>query len=99
MSKTVWMFPGQGAQKVGMAKDFYENSILARQLFDEADAALDFDLKDTCFEENEQIHLYSIFSSPIPISRTNVYLSAKLFNTCAASPCTNVSVAAASKPS
>ena len=57
MSKTVWMFPGQGAQKVGMAKDFYENSTLARQLFDEADAALDFDLKDTCFEENEQIHL------------------------------------------
>ena len=31
MSKTVWMFPGQGAQKVGMAKDFYENSTLARQ--------------------------------------------------------------------
>lgn len=57
MSKTVWMFPGQGAQKVGMAKDFYENSTLARQLFDEADAALDFNLKDTCFEENEQIHL------------------------------------------
>ena len=44
MSKTVWMFPGQGAQKAGMAKDFYENSTLARQLFDEADAALDFDL-------------------------------------------------------
>lgn len=57
MSKTVWMFPGQGAQKVGMAKDFYENSAFARQLFDEADAALDFDLKSTCFEENEQIHL------------------------------------------
>ena len=41
MSKTVWMFPGQGAQKAGMAKDFYENSALAGQLFDEADAALD----------------------------------------------------------
>ena len=35
MSKTVWMFPGQGAQKVGMAKDFYENSTLARQLFED----------------------------------------------------------------
>ena len=56
MSKTVWMFPGQGAQKAGMAKDFYENSALAGQLFDEADAALDFDLKAICFEENEKIH-------------------------------------------
>lgn len=56
MSKTVWMFPGQGAQKAGMAKDFYENSVLAGQLFDEADAALDFDLKAICFEENEKIH-------------------------------------------
>lgn len=56
MSKTVWMFPGQGAQKAGMAKDFYEKSALARQLFDEADAALDFDLKGTCFAENDKIH-------------------------------------------
>lgn len=57
MSKTVWMFPGQGAQKAGMAKDFYENSPLAKELFDQADAALDFDLRATCFEENEQLHL------------------------------------------
>ena len=40
-----------------MAKDFYENSAYARQLFDEAEAALDFDLKATCFEENEKLHL------------------------------------------
>ena len=55
MRKTVWMFPGQGAQKAGMAKDFYENSALARQLFDEADAALDFDLLATCFAKNDRI--------------------------------------------
>lgn len=55
MRKIVWMFPGQGAQKAGMAKDFYENSALARQLFDEADAALDFDLLATCFAKNDRI--------------------------------------------
>lgn len=42
MSKIVWMFPGQGAQKAGMAKDFYENSTLARQLFDEGGRGIGF---------------------------------------------------------
>ena len=56
MSKTVWMFPGQGAQKAGMAKDFYEKSAAARAVFDEAAEALDFDLKTLCFTEHEDLH-------------------------------------------
>lgn len=56
MSKTVWMFPGQGAQKAGMAKDFYEKSAAARAVFDEAAEALDFDLRTLCFTENEDLH-------------------------------------------
>lgn len=56
MRKTAFIYPGQGAQKAGMGADFYENSVAARRLFDEADRALDFDLKEICFHENEKLN-------------------------------------------
>ena len=40
-----FVFPGQGAQVVGMGKDFYENSELSKNIFDEAAELLDFDVK------------------------------------------------------
>ena len=52
-----YVFPGQGAQVVGMGKDFYENSELSRDIFDEAAKLLDFDVKKVCFEENEAINI------------------------------------------
>ncbi len=57
MSKTVFLYPGQGAQKAGMGKDFYENSALARELYDQASEALGFDMKALCFEENDKLDL------------------------------------------
>lgn len=54
--KTAFLFPGQGAQYVGMAKDFYEKYDECRKIIDEADAAVDFDLKSILFEENELIN-------------------------------------------
>lgn len=45
-----FIFPGQGAQFVGMGKDLYENFSQAREIFDKADAILKFDLKKLCFE-------------------------------------------------
>ena len=36
MSKTAFMFPGQGAQTAGMGKDFYEHSEIAREVIDGA---------------------------------------------------------------
>lgn len=53
MSKIAFLYPGQGAQEVGMAKDFYENSPEARELFDQASELLDLDLRKLCFEEND----------------------------------------------
>lgn len=56
MAKTAFIFPGQGAQYVGMAKDFYEKYQECRKVIDEADELMDFDLKSIMFEENELIN-------------------------------------------
>lgn len=50
MSDVVLLFSGQGAQKVGMGKDFFESSETARSLFEKADDALGFPLSTTMFE-------------------------------------------------
>lgn len=56
MAKTAFIFPGQGAQYVGMAKDFYDGIKECRAVIDEADALMDFDLKKILFEENDLIN-------------------------------------------
>jgi [acyl-carrier-protein] S-malonyltransferase len=48
MSKTTFLFPGQGAQTVGMAKALCESRPAARQLFDRAGHILGYDLFDLC---------------------------------------------------
>lgn len=53
MSKIAFIFPGQGAQKAGMGKDFYEQSETAAKIFDKASELLDIDMKELCFEEND----------------------------------------------
>lgn len=57
MSKIAFIYPGQGAQKAGMGKDFYENSESARAVFDRASEILDLDMKELCFEENDRLDL------------------------------------------
>ena len=53
--KTAWIFPGQGVQNCGMGKDFYEQSALAKELFEQASQLLNLDMKALCFEENEKL--------------------------------------------
>lgn len=55
MSKIAFLYPGQGAQEVGMAKDFYEKSPAAGELFDKASEMLELDLCALCFEENDRL--------------------------------------------
>ena len=55
--KTAFIYPGQGAQKIGMGADFYKNSAAAREIFERASEALDLDMKALCFEENDRLDL------------------------------------------
>ena len=45
-----FVFPGQGAQFVGMGKDLYENNPLAKELFDKANDILGYKITDIMFE-------------------------------------------------
>jgi [acyl-carrier-protein] S-malonyltransferase len=53
MSKTAFLFAGQGAQTVGMGKDLVAQSPLAKGLFDQANQILGYDLAKICFEGPE----------------------------------------------
>lgn len=57
MSKIAFVFPGQGAQKAGMGKDFYDAFDTARHIFEDATDWLSLDMKALCFEENEKLDL------------------------------------------
>jgi [acyl-carrier-protein] S-malonyltransferase len=48
-----YIFPGQGAQFSGMGKELYDNSAIARELFDEADRLLGFEISTLMFEGSE----------------------------------------------
>ena len=54
MSKTAFLFPGQGSQSVGMGKELADNFSVARQVFEEADQALGFSISNLCFEGPEE---------------------------------------------
>jgi [acyl-carrier-protein] S-malonyltransferase len=56
-----FLFPGQGSQSVGMGKDLHDKYPIARQTFEEADAALGYKLSQLCFEGPEdQLRLTEI---------------------------------------
>jgi len=51
-----FIYPGQGSQSIGMGKDFYENSNIAKELFEQASDRLKKDFQKLLFEENDELN-------------------------------------------
>ena len=55
MNKIAMIFAGQGSQAVGMGKDFYDNSDIAKEMFAKASERIGVDFKELIFEENDKL--------------------------------------------
>ncbi len=57
MSKIAFIFPGQGAQTIGMGQDFYQETETGRKIFDKASELLGFSMPELCFEPNDRLNI------------------------------------------
>ena len=55
MKKVAFIFPGQGSQAVGMGRDFFENSDIAKEMIKKASVRLNINFEKLLFEENENL--------------------------------------------
>jgi len=93
MLRIAMIFAGQGSQTLGMGKDFYENSQIARDMFLKAGDRIGVDFKEIIFEENEklaqtaytqpaillvQIIAYKLFTDACPNIKAKLFLGHSL---------------------
>ena len=57
MSKIAFIYPGQGAQYIGMGQEFYEQTETGKKTFDKASELRGFSMPDLCFKENDQLNI------------------------------------------
>src|SRR5271154_6304816 len=77
--KTFILCPGQGAQVVGMGKDFYESSPAAAEVFDIAERVLGWNIKSVCFAGPEdRLNLTDISQPAIFTTSVAAYRAAEI---------------------
>lgn len=76
MNKLAFIFPGQGAQVVGMGKDLYEHYPAAKKVFDTADQVLDKKVTKMCFEGPEDDLKQTINTQPAIVTMSIAALEA-----------------------
>lgn len=74
MTKRALLFPGQGAQKLGMAQDLYEELPSAHDYLDILNAALPFDMLHLMFNDEEQLGLTQ-YTQPAIVSHSTAVLN------------------------
>lgn len=76
MKKIAFIFPGQGAQSVGMGKDVYENFESAKQVYDTADKVLGKSISRICFEGPEEDLKLTVNTQPSIVTTSIALLEA-----------------------
>ena len=77
MSKVVFMFPGQGAQYIGMGKDFYDACEESKDVYELASKVTGLDIAKLCFEENDDINITEYTQIAMLTTEAAIYAALK----------------------